>query len=358
MVDVTSYLNDLLKFFQGQAWLLYTLLVLSAAIALTYIVHLAYQKLSPRLAQRYPFILQALLQAIYWPLTLFIWIEAVALNVNVFIPQVDNAMITLIEKLRETSLILLLAWVFIRFIKLFEGQLLQRRFTQGRTDETTIQATSKLLRVAAFSIVILLILPVLGIEITGIVAFASGSAIIVGIAAQHIIANYFGGIFIHLDGHFKVGDWIYSPDKNLEGEVEYIGWRSTQIRTFDKRVLYVPNAAFASIIVVNASRMTNRRIKETINLRYADAGVIDTIVAAIHATLQAHPGLDKRRPLLAHFTEFGPFSLKINVYAFTRSTDWKTYREVQQDVLLKIIHIIEAHGAHIALPPSAGYLQL
>lgn len=356
-MEITGYLENFLKFFQDQAWLLYTLLVLGIAIALTYTVHLVYQKLSPKLIKGDHFIIQALMQAIYWPLTIFIWIEAVAVNVNVFIPQVDTSIIGLIEKLREISLIILLAWISVRFIKLFEEQLLQGRLAKGRTDETTIQATGKLLRVAAFIIVTLLILPVIGVEVTGIVAFASGSAIIVGIAAQHIIANYFGGIVVHSDGHFKVGDWIYSPDRELEGVVEYIGWRSTQIRTFDRRVLYVPNAAFSSIIVINASRMTNRRIKETIHIRYADAGVVEKVVMQIRAMLQSHPDLDLSKPVAAHFTEFGPFSLKIMVYTFTKATDWGTYRDVQQDVFLKIIKIIEDNSAQIALPANAGYLH-
>ena len=355
-MEVRGYLRDLLQFFQDQVWLLYTLLVFGMAIALTYLVHIIYQKLNPKLLQKDRFIINALLRAIYWPFTIFIWVEAVALNFNVFIPQVNATLIESVRKLREISLILLLAWVLIRFIRLFEEQLLQGRLIRGHTDETTIQATGKLLRVAAFIIVTLLILPVMGVEVTGIIAFASGSAIIVGIAAQHIIANYFGGVVVYSDGHFKVGDWIYSPDREIEGVVEYIGWRSTQIRTFDRRVLYVPNAAFSSIIVVNASRMTNRRIKEVINLRYADAGVLEKVIAGINAMLQAHSGLDKKRHLAAHFTEFGPFSLKLSVYAFTRTTDWQTYRDVQQDVFLRIIQIIEANGAQIALPPHVGYL--
>ncbi|MEM7055448.1 MAG: mechanosensitive ion channel family protein, partial [Bacteroidota bacterium] len=329
-MEITGYLKSSLKFFQNQVWLLYTLFVLGIAIALTYIVHIVYQKLNPKLIKGDHFIIQALIQAIYWPLTIVIWIEAVAVNANVFIPQVDTSIIALVEKIREISLIILLAWVFVRFIKLFEEQLLQGRLSKGRTDETTIQATGKLLRVAAFIIVTLLILPVIGVEVTGIVAFASGSVIIVGIAAQHIIANYFGGIVVHSDSHFKVGDWIYSPDRELEGIVEYIGWRSTQIRTFDRRVLYVPNATFSSIILINASRMTNRRIKAIIHIRYTNAGVVEKIVMQVRAMLQSHPGLDLGKPTIAHFAEFGPFAIKIMVYAFTKTTDWLAYCDVQQ----------------------------
>lgn len=67
---------------------------------------------------------------------------------------------------------------------------------------------------------------------------------------------------IYFDRPFKVGDWIRSPDRQIEGTVERIGWRMTIIRTFDKRPLYVPNSVFSSIVVENPSRMLNRRIYE------------------------------------------------------------------------------------------------
>jgi MscS family membrane protein len=244
--------------------------------------------------------------------------------------------------------------MFIRFVRLFEEQLIEGKFKSQSTDIPTIQATGKVLRVAAVVVVALLLLPVLGIHVTGIIAFASGSAIIVGIAAQQIIANYFGGIVVLADGHFKVGDWIYSPDRNIEGVVEYIGWRSTHVRTFDRRLLYVPNSIFSSIIIVNASRMTNRRIKETINIRYEDAPVASKILKEVNSLLQAYPGLDKSRRLAVHFNEFGPFSMKLTIYAFTKTVDWQESRDIQQDIFLKIIKIITDNGAQIAIAPAVA----
>ena len=357
LLVVIDYFENILQFFQGQVWMLSTLLVICTALGLTYAVHLVYDRLNLRLSKGDHFIIHALVKSLYWPLTILIWIEAMAITVHFFLPAVDHTVVLFVEKLQKVSWILLLAWIFVRFIKLFEEQLLQGRLQKGRTDETTIQATGKLLRVAALGIVVLLLLPVVGVEITGIVAFASGSAIIVGIAGQHILANYFGGLVVHSDGHFKIGDWIYSPDREMEGIVEYIGWRSTQIRTFDRRICYVPNAAFSSIIIVNASRMTHRRIKETIKLRYVDAGILDKILEEINEMLQMQPALDKKGPLGAHFTEFGPYALHINVYALTKATEWQTYRTIQQAIFLKIIKIIKKNGAQLALPPSGGYLN-
>ena len=270
--------------------------------------------------------------------------------ISIFSSQIDNTLVHLVGKLYDIGLVLLFSWVFIRFIRLFEEQLLLGRLAKKRPDATTVQATGKLLRVGAIIIVILFILPLMGINVSGIVAFGGGSAIVLGIGAQQIFANYFGGLVIYADRHFKVGDWIYSPNNSIEGQVEYIGWRATQMRTFDQKACYVPNAILASSIVVNSSRMRNRCIKEEIGVRHMDATVLGQITQEIRTMLQAHPGIDQRRILLSHFTEFGPTSLKISIYAFTKTVDRKTYHDVQQDIFLKIIKIVKHNGAALAFP--------
>lgn len=213
----------------------------SIAIFFNYACYLFYQKIHPRLTKRY-FITSALLEAIHWLLAVFIWVQAVAFVVNVFTSKMDDALVHLIWKLRDIGLTLLFAWIFVRFIKLFEEQLLLGHLAKKYPDKTTVQAIGKLLRVGAIIIVVPSILTLLGINVSGIVAFGGGSAIILGIGAQQIFTNYFGGLVIYADRNIKVGDWISSPDKDIEGQVEDIGWRATQLRTFDQKVCYLPNA--------------------------------------------------------------------------------------------------------------------
>lgn len=350
---MTSYLESVQAFLQANRWLIRLLVLPGSGILLTYVVRIFYQRFQAKLIRKSHFIISAFLKALLWPLIVFIWTEVVIAMLEAFMPRINRALVPSVSRLHEVGLTLLLAWVFMRFITLFEEQLLLGRLAKKRPDETTVHATGKLLRVIAAIIVVLFLLPILGIPISGIVAFGGGSAIVVGIAAQQILANYFGGLIIYSERHFKVGDWIYSPDKEIEGTVEYIGWRATQIRTFDKRPLYVPNAAFSSIIVVNASRMTNRRIKEKISLRHTDAHVMEAITKDVRNMLQEHPAIDQRQIILVHFTNFGPYSLDLNVYTFTKTRDWKGYLDVQQEVFLHIIRIIEQHGAALALPPLA-----
>jgi len=159
-----------------------------------------------------------------------------------------------------------------------------------------------------------------------------------------------------MDRPFKVGDWIRSPDKEIEGTVEEIGWRLTRIRTFDKRPLYVPNSTFANIAVENPSRMTNRRIYENIGIRYDDAAQAGAIVAGIKAMLEQHADIDHTQTLIVNLNHFGPSSLDILVYTFTKTTVWVDYHEIKQDVLLKIMDVITAHGAEVAFPTQTLHL--
>ena len=147
-----------------------------------------------------------------------------------------------------------------------------------------------------------------------------------------------------------VGEWIRSPDKDIEGTVEEIGWRLTRIRTFEKRPLYVPNAVFAQIAVENASRMTHRRISETIGVRYDDVAVVSAIVTDIRAMLTDHPGIAHDQTLIVNFVQFAASSLDIMVYTFTTTTNWVEFHEVKQDVMLRIADIVAHHGAEMAFP--------
>ena len=155
---------------------------------------------------------------------------------------------------------------------------------------------------------------------------------------------------ILLDRPFSVGDWIRSPDREIEGTVEDIGWRLTRIRTFDQRPLYVPNAVFTNLAVENPSRMRNRRIYETIGVRYDDVGVLRQIVSDVESMLREHPDIDLNRTLMVNFVEFGPSSLDFFIYTFTRTKLWAEFHAIKQDVLFRIAEIIEGHGAEIAFP--------
>lgn len=301
----------------------------------------------------------ALFKAAQGPLSWFILILGLIWAVQISDGYLDMVLFspTNLDIIRQLTFIVLTMVFLVRFITLAEARILddlksQTEDGQGRLDPTTLHALAKLTRLSVVISAVLVALPTLGIEITALLAFGGVGGIAVGFAAQDLLSNFFGGLMIYLDRPFAIGDWIRSPDREIEGTVESIGWRLTVVRTFDKRPLYVPNSVFAKLALENPSRMTNRRIYETIGIRYKDAAKMDQIVQDVHAMLRAHEGIDQDQTLIVNFNGYGKSSLDFFVYTFTKTTNWVKFHEIKQDVMLRIIRIVHEHQADFAFPTT------
>jgi len=285
--------------------------------------------------------------AVSTPVTLLIWGAGAWFIIN------DLLNFPLQEKLRAVFIVVVISWSLVRFISNAEQNLINsnvQRSEDKKLDKSTIEAISKLLRVSVTITTLLLILQNLGVSISAVLAFGGIGGIAIGFAAKDLLANFFGGLIIYLDRPFAVGDWIRSSDREIEGTVEYIGWRQTRIRTFDKRPLYVPNAIFNSITVENPSRMSSRRIYETFGIRYDDISQTKDIVNQVKEMLIGHPEINSNLTLIVNLNQFSDSSVDFFIYTFTKTTDWIKFHEIKQDILLKIANIIEKNHAEMAYP--------
>lgn len=299
----------------------------------------------------------ALLAAAYAPLSWLILILGLIWAVEISEGHFQTALFSPdnLGLIRQLAFIALITLFLVRFITLaethFEDDIRSGKASDGnRLDPTTLHAVAKLLRLSAIISGALIALPTLGIEITALLAFGGIGGIAVGFAAQDLLSNFFGGLMIYLDRPFTIGDWIRSPDRQIEGTVESIGWRLTVVRTFDKRPLYIPNSVFTTLSLENPSRMTNRRIYETIGIRYQDADKMGAIVERVKEMLKKHEDIDAGQTLIVNFNAYAESSLDFFVYTFTKTTDWIRFHEIKQDVMLRIIEIVHAAGADFAFP--------
>jgi MscS family membrane protein len=299
----------------------------------------------------------ALISALHLPARLLIWLIGISLSADLVAFYADASINVLTSQIRAVGLIVIIAWFFIKLIKALEVNLISSEHSPEIIDATTASAMGKLLRAAIIITTVLIVMQSLGYSVSGVLAFGGIGGLAVGFAAKDLLANFFGGLTIYLDRPFKVGDWVRSPDKEIEGTVEDIGWRLTRIRTFDKRPLYVPNATFTQISLENPSRMLNRRIKETIGIRYDDANKMQYIVNDTREMLLNHADIDTTQTLMVNFNQFAPSSLDFFIYTFTKTTNWAEFHHIKQDVMLAIINIIEAHGAECAFPTSTLHIE-
>ena len=219
-------------------------------------------------------------------------------------------------------------------------------------DKTTILIAANISNVLMFVIIGMMALQELGLSVSGFMAFGGIGGLIVGLSAKEFLADFFGGLILIADKPFKVGDWIRSPDRYIEGTVEDIGMRRICVRTFDKRPLYIPNSVLSTVTIENPSRMTHRRIYETIGLRYEDADKMSSITRKVREMLESHSGIDSSQTLMVNFNTYGSSSLDFFIYTFTKTTDWKTYHGIKHNIMLSIYEIIKEEGADIAFPTT------
>jgi MscS family membrane protein len=284
------------------------------------------------------------------PISTMIWIAGLSLSAAMADHVADTEFYSFAEPVARLGLIAMIAWFIVRLITGAEHIVVSPEKMADPMDPTTVSAMSKLLRGSVIITAALVVLQSMGYSISGVLAFGGIGGIAIGFAAKDLLANFFGGLMIYMDRPFSVGDWVRSPDQDIEGTVEKIGWRLTTIRTFDKRPLYVPNGTFATISLENPSRMSHRRIHEVIGIRYDDAHLMSKIVADVKQMLIDDDEIDTSQTTIVNFNQFNASSLDFFIYCFTKTINWIHYHEVKQSVLLKVYEIISKHGAEIAFP--------
>jgi len=226
---------------------------------------------------------------------------------------------------------------------------------------------------------LLLFLRRLGIDITAFVASLGIGGLAVAMASKDTIANFFGSLKIIFDNSFSQGDWIKVGD--VEGTVVELGFVSTKIRTFDNALISLPNSNLANTAVKNYSkRSIGRRIKMKVGVTYsAKQKDLQNAIKEIRQMLLNHPKIatdekvkirkkknilvninDKvgiKTTLLVYLDELADSSINILIYAFTTTVNWQEWLEVKEDILFKIMKIIEDNNMEFAFPSQSIYVE-
>lgn len=351
MSDLLVFLIQLQSLFESHAWLAQILIVIIFTV-MSLIAWFVFRKKNRKRRDYHKYLWRLFWQisspVILWSIFILSSTQLLRIVTTEFMPSLTG----IIGDIRLFAII----WVMVRGIFKYLNSVEKVQIMHGK-DSTTVSAITKLSKFSILLLFSLIIADYFGVSFSGLLAFGGTGAIIIGLAGKDILANFFSGLMIYIDRPFNVGDWVSSPDRNIEGTVQSIGWRLTKICTFDNRPLYVPNSVFSNISVENPGRMTNRRITATIGLRYDDAEKMEAIVDAVRNYLQQNEDIDQTQDLLVSFNAFGTSSLNFSIYCFTKTSDWAEWLAIQQRVFLHIIAMIKEHGAALAYPSETVFLQ-
>lgn len=348
-----------INFYQTHILIIASTLILLTTAVLNYFEKRLFETTQQQLEKKGPLYSDALLVAIHKPLRALIWVNGFALIGKLITLKALFLQWNWIAVFRDSSAIILFTWFLLRLTNQLEKKHLQKeQLHTDLLDRTTIQAIAQIVRVIIVLIALLIICKYFfEMPLTGLWAMGGAGSFVIGWAAKDLLANFFGALMIFLDRPFSIGDWIRSPDRQIEGSIEYIGWRLTQIRTFDKRLLYIPNSIFATICIENATQMHCWRLRETVGIRYQDCSKLELITEDIRKMLKAHPHVNTNQIFAANLISLGAYSLDILVYCFTDTRSWVTFLGIKQEIMLAVANIIQSHGAEIAFPTQTIELQ-
>ena len=200
----------------------------------------------------------------------------------------------------------------------------------------------------------LLLLRLSGFDLTAVLTGLGLGGVAIAFAAQKTLEHLLGGIMVISDKPIQVGDFCRAGE--FQGVVEDIGLRSTRLRTLDRTVVSIPNGQLATMSLENFTLRDRIRFRHVIGLRYETAAdQLRYVLAEIRRLLYEHSKVDSQDARV-RFVAFGHSSLDVEILAYVMATDFAVFLAIQEDLLLRIMDIIEAGGTSVAFPSQTMYV--
>jgi len=219
-----------------------------------------------------------------------------------------------------------------------------RRSLKEKMSREHLEITLKVLYYSLVVLVaILFILPLLGIEPSGLIVAGGIAGIIIGFASQSIVSNLISGIFLMIERPIKIGNQVKVD--GISGWVEDINIISTIIRTYDGLYVRVPNDKVFTTNLINYVENVARRFEYEVGIRYSDDA--DQAIGIIKDVIHAHPfALVNPKPSV-FLDSLGDNSMNIKVRIWAPASEWFG---VKTELLWKIKTTIEENGIEVPFP--------
>jgi small-conductance mechanosensitive channel len=231
---------------------------------------------------------------------------------------------------------------------------LKRRnsMVEDRAAAGTLGIIAVIVRTLIWSVVLLLTLDNLGINVTTLVAGLGIGGIAVALAVQNVLGDLLASLSITLDKPFVLGDFLILGD--FMGSVEYIGIKSTRLRSLGGEQIIMSNSDLLNSRTRNYGRMQERRVVFAVGVTYETPRVkLEKISGMIRGIIES---MDKVRMDRSHMARFGAFSIDYEIVYYVLSPDYGVYMDIQQQINLRICEAFENNQIEFAYPTQKLWL--
>jgi MscS family membrane protein len=254
------------------------------------------------------------------------------------------------------ALIIGATWIVWRVLRWSLGRVRNRALSRGHAGTGSLMLLGeRILKAVVFVAGVLAVLSSLGFNMSTALAGLGLGGLAIGFGAQKTIENLFGGVSVLGDEVFRVGDVCRFGDRT--GVVEDIGLRSTRIRTDERTLLAIPNGTVATINLENLSRRDKILFKTTLGLRLdSKPDHVRFVLAEIRRLLYSHPKVETAT-VRVRLTDIAGSSLSVELLSYILTRDFNEFTAVREDLLLRMLDVMEDSGGSLALPSQTLYLS-
>ncbi len=257
--------------------------------------------------------------------------------------------IDIIDKLFLFFVIISFNWIVLRIIDFIALVMaFKASLTESKSDDQLVPFVRELFKILAIIVGVFVVLGmVFEINVLTLITGLGIGGIAIALAAKDSLENLFGSFTIFLDKPFVVGDLVKVD--GIEGTIEKVGFRSTQIRSMDKSIITVPNKKMIDNALENLTLRNFRRVKFTLALTYETTPEqLKLITNDINNLINKHQNINEES--IAIFEEFGEYSINLMVLYFIEMMEYFDYLKIKEDLNYQITQIIYKHGSNFAFP--------
>lgn len=285
-------------------------------------------------------------------IALMAWVWVLGLSLLVL----PAAAFTYLNIIAESITAVAAVWAFYRLIDIAGAILMKRaEATENKLDDLLVPFASRTLKVFTVCVGVVYVAQSMGFNPTTLITGLGIGGLAVALAAKDALSNVFGSLTILLDQPFQIGDWIKVGD--VEGNVEYVGMRSTRIRTFYNSLLTVPNSELITSSIDNLGARRYRRIKCHLSLTYdTPPEKIDAFCEGVRELIRRHP-YTRKDYFHCYFNVYGAHSLDVLLYCFLATPDWPTELRERHRLFNDILRLAHTLGIEFAFPTQTLYMR-
>ncbi|MBU7043661.1 MAG: mechanosensitive ion channel family protein [Theionarchaea archaeon] len=225
-----------------------------------------------------------------------------------------------------------------------------RHILQEKVAKDILNITEKIVYYGALLIGIVSVLPLIGVNLTGLLVAGGVVGLVVGFASQSVVSNLISGLFLVFERPVKIGEQI------IVGQTSGVVWDirilSTIVRTFEGEYVRIPNEKVFSSEITNLVANKARRIDYTVGISYSDDAQV--AVDTIKRVIGEEPFVLQNPVPRIFVSDLAESSVTIGIKIWTPSAMWY---DVKTEMLWKIKVELERAGITIPFPQRVLHIK-